>query len=164
VNGLNFFVQVFIIIYGSKISYNIRVSFSFAILAVLMIVLPLITNALDPDAGFAASMSILVVMGILSGMVSGTIFGLGGMLPRKYMGALMFGQGFSGVIINILRAFCLLGFPTGDPENDFKGALIYFILAACILVVCSIGHIIFQKMPFAIYYIRKANERKEENK
>jgi hypothetical protein len=80
------------------------------------------------------------------------------MLPNKYMGALMFGQGFSGVVINLIRAFCLLGFPTGDPDNDFKGALIYFILAALILIACSIGHIVFQRMPFAIYYIRKAKE------
>jgi solute carrier family 29 (equilibrative nucleoside transporter) protein 4 len=127
-----------------------------------MIVLPLVTNALDPDAGFAASMSILVVFGMFSGLAQGSVFGLGGVLPNKYMGAIMFGQGFSGVVISVIRAFCLIGFPSGDPENDFKGALIYFSLAALILVACSIGHIVFQRMPFVIYYIRKANEQKDK--
>ena len=128
-----------------------------------MISLPLTVNALGPDAGMAACMTILVVFGMFSGLAQGSVFGLGGMLPNKYMGALMFGQGFSGVVINFIRACCLIGFPTGDPNNEFKGALIYFILAALILVACAVGHLIFQKMPFVIYYIRKASEQKEKS-
>ena len=82
------------------------------------------------------------------------------MLPPKYMGAIMLGQGLSGIAINVLRAICLLSIP----DNKFLGALIYFIIAACILVLCAILHIKFQTMPFVKYYIKKANDEKHKTK
>jgi hypothetical protein len=57
------------------------------------------------------------------------------MLPAKYMGAVMLGNGLSGIIIGIMRAICLIIFP--NPEDEFKGALTYYILSAIILVVCA---------------------------
>lgn len=104
-----------------------------------MLALPLITNALKEGAAFAACISILVVFGIFGGIVQSSTFALGGMLPPKYMGAIMLGQGISGIAINVLRAICLLAIP----DNKFLGALIYFIIAALILVLCAVLHIKF---------------------
>ena len=54
----------------------------------------------------------------------------------------MFGNGISGIVLNVLRAICLAAFPPGG-NNSFKGALVYFILAAIILVACAVGQVIF---------------------
>jgi hypothetical protein len=99
----------------------------------------------------------------MGGIVQGSVFGLGGMLPGKYMGAVMFGNGLSGISLNILRAITLAAWPpvTGS-SNSYKGALVYFILASVILVICAVGFVIFNRLPFAQYYIKRATEEKNK--
>lgn len=59
------------------------------------------------------------------------------MLPSKYIAVVMFGYGLSGMTINILRGICLLSF---SAESDpFYGVLVYFIVSAIILVICSLA-------------------------
>jgi hypothetical protein len=48
------------------------------------------------------------------------------------------------------------------PDNKFLGALIYFIIAALILVLCAVLHVKFQTMPFVKYYIKLANDEKNK--
>lgn len=72
------------------------------------------------------------------------------MFPFKYMGAVMFGNGMSGIILNALRAICLAIFPpVKGSDNNFKGSLVYFILAAIILVLSAAGMVLFMRLPFA---------------
>lgn len=112
-------------------------------ISVLMIVLPLVANALDPGASFGASLGILIVFGALGGIVQGSVFGLAGMLPGKYMGAVMLGNGLSGISLNILRAITIGIFPPRKgSDNNFKGSLVYFILAAIILVAAAFGMVV----------------------
>ena len=135
VNGLLIFTSIGTMIYGNRFSYLNRIAGGYMIIAVLMIVLPLVTNALESGSAFAADISILVIFGVCGGIVQASTFALGGMLPGKYMGAIMFGNGLSGITLNVVRAICLATIP-----NDFfLGSLVYFILAACILVICAIG-------------------------
>jgi hypothetical protein len=84
------------------------------------------------------------------------------MLPPKYMGAVMLGNGLSGIAINILRAICLAALPplSDKPENDYYGSLIYFIMAAVILAICSVGYLIFERLEYCQYYIKKATDEK----
>jgi hypothetical protein len=65
------------------------------------------------------------------------------------MGAVMFGNGLSGITLNILRAITLAAFPPGveGSDNNFLGSLVYFILAAIILVIAAIGLVIFMRLP-----------------
>ena len=80
------------------------------------------------------------------------------MLPGKYMGAVMFGNGLSGISLNVCRAITLIILP-----NDYyTGALIYFILASVILLVCAFAHWRFQQLPFVKYYIKLANDEKNK--
>ena len=156
-------IQVFIVLYGHKFSYVLRISGGFLVIAVLMIALPLVTEFLNSDAGFTACICILVVFGAMGGIVQGSVFGLGGMLPGKYMGAIMFGNGLSGITLNVLRAITLAVYPpVAGSDNNYKGSLIYFILASVILVICAIGMVVFMRLPLAQYYIRKATEEKNK--
>lgn len=45
------------------------------------------------------------------------------------------------------------------PDNSYKGALVYFMLAAVILVFSAIANWKFMQLPFVKYYIKKANEK-----
>ena len=55
------------------------------------------------------------------------------MLPPKYSGAVMVGNGLSGIIIGIFRAITLLIFPS--KEDEYYGARTYFLISALFLVV-----------------------------
>lgn len=150
VNGLLTFVQVLIMLYGTNISYVTRISGGYSCIAILMIILPLVANFLEPLPGFAVCFSLLLIFGALGGIVQGSVFALAGMFPGKYIGAVMFGNGISGITMNVLRAICLAIFPprTGS-DNNFKGSIIYFVLATIILVLSAIGMVVFMKLPFA---------------
>lgn len=71
----------------------------------------------------------------------------------------MLGNGLSGVSTNILQTICLLSFP----DDLYKGALIYFILSACILVACAIGAIVLSKNSCFNYYFDKANAKQSQS-
>lgn len=161
VNSLLTFVQVFIIVQGHKLSYVTRISGGFLFIAVLMVVLPLVTQYLDAKDGFAACMVTLIFFGAAGGIVQGSVFGLAGMLPGKFMGAVMFGNGLSGMAINMMRAVCLSIFPPKDgSDNNFYGALVYFILAAVLLIFSAVAFVYFIKLPIIQYYIKKATAEK----
>ena len=69
VNGLLIFTAIGTMIYGNRYSYLKRISGGYLIIAVLMIALPLVTNALEPGPAFAADISILVIFGFVGGIV-----------------------------------------------------------------------------------------------
>ena len=89
VNGLMIFSSIWTMLYGHKLSFVTKISVGYLIIAVLMIVLPLVTERLEAGNAFAADMSILFLFGLVGGVVQGSTFALGGILPRRYMGAIM---------------------------------------------------------------------------
>jgi solute carrier family 29 (equilibrative nucleoside transporter), member 1/2/3 len=159
VNGLLVFTSIWNMVYGHKYSFVSRISGGYIIIAVLMIVLPLVTNALHSGQAFAADIGILTIFGVVGGIVQSSTFALGGILPGKYMGAIMFGNGISGITLNVCRAICLIAIP----DDIYLGSLIYFVLAALILVVCAIGQWKFQTLEFVKYYIKLANDEKNRS-
>lgn len=66
------------------------------------------------------------------------------------MGAVMFGNGASGIIMNVLKAILMVILPGSD--NMYLSALIFFILAALILLFCSASFTILNKTEFFNYY------------
>lgn len=159
VNGLIIFTSIWTMIYGHKYSFVTKISGGYLIIAVLMVVLPFVTQSLDAGPAFAADMSILFLFGLVGGVVQASTFALGGILPGKYMGAIMFGQGISGISINLVRAICLIVIP----DNSYLGALIYFSLAALILLFSAFANWKFQHLEFVKYYIQKANDEKQRS-
>jgi Nucleoside transporter len=156
VNGLLIFTSVGTMIYGHKLPYVTRIAGGYLIIGALMIVLPLVTNALESGAAFGVVISILVVFGVVGGIVQASTFAMGGMLPGKYMGGIMLGQGLSGIILNLCRILTLIIIP----HDLFTGALVYFILAGGIMVICAIGMCKFIRLEFVQYYFKKASEDK----
>ncbi|TNV72798.1 hypothetical protein FGO68_gene5917 [Halteria grandinella] len=158
VNGLLVFTSVANMIYGHKFSYVLRISGGYLGIASLMVILPLATNALEAGNAFAVDISILTIFGVFGGIVQSSTFALGGMLPGKYMGAIMLGNGLSGISLNICRAITLAAIP----DDYYMGALIYFILASLILIFCAFAHWKFQQLEFVKYYIKLANDEKNK--
>ena len=75
-------------------------------------------------------------------------------MPFKYMAAIMFGNGLSGISMNILRAILQLALP-GD-ENSFYMALIFAIGASSVLVAAGVIFTSLFSNPFFLYYLDKS--------
>eukprot|EP00347_Sterkiella_histriomuscorum_P017529 403348991 len=161
-NGLLTVIQTFILLYGHKFGYILRIGGGFSIIAALMVALPLAANYLNPDAGFAACISLLIIFGAMGGIVQGSIFGLGGILPKQHMGAIMLGNGLSGITLNILRMITLAALPPKEgSDNNFKGSLIYFIIASIMVFVCALSIFVFMRLPYVQYYLKKTSDQKQ---
>jgi hypothetical protein len=103
----------------------------------------------SPKQKFVVCFLILNVFGFLNGCVQGQVFGLGGILPGKYMGSIMFGNGLSGIACNVLR---MILNATMDAGSLYPQALIFFILSALVLFGCSWAYTILQNNEFYNYY------------
>jgi hypothetical protein len=79
----------------------------------------------------------MILFGIISGFVTAAVFGLAGMLPPKYVGAVMLGNGLSGILMSALRAIFLAALPSNEGNNEYIATLIYFIVAALILICAA---------------------------
>ena len=73
------------------------------------------------------------------------------------MGAVMLGNGYSGIFIAVLKIILMAILPGVD--NMYKSALIFFIIASFILLLCSASFTILNKTEFFTYY-RELSENK----
>ena len=124
-------------------------------------ILPFIAQYSTPNVGFGLCLVTLFIFGIFAGLLQASVFAYSGMLPPKYIGSVMFGNGLSGIVINVLRAICLLIFPPDkDPNNEFYGSLVYFVITAILLLSCCFAQIMLSKNKFVQFYVNRAHKEK----
>ena len=70
-------------------------------------------------------------------------------MPFKYMAAVMFGNGLSGISMNILRAILQLALPGAD--NAFYMALIFAVGASSVLVAAGVIFTSLYRNPYFVY-------------
>ena len=113
VNGLQLAAQIWVIIVGQKYSFTLRIVSTFMIQALVLILIPLLAN-IGGAVGYWSVFGILFFFGLINGICVASSFSMAGGLPFKYMGAMMLGQGISGISSNIFRAITLIIWPTGN--------------------------------------------------
>jgi len=138
-NGLLCFTQVVLTVYGHKLSNRFKIQIGFLVASLLMASLPFTSDSLrTSESRFAVTFGVLFINGAVNGMVQAQVFGQAGTLPEKYMGAVMLGNGLSGIIMNSIKILLLLLLPGGD-DNIFKNELIFCLLASFWLILCAVG-------------------------
>lgn len=148
------------ILYGHRLSNRFKVQLGFFVASILIISLPFASHLnSDPGAAFWSCFFILLLFGVVNGMIQGQVFGLASILPEKYMGAVMLGNGYSGITMNVLKAVLMAILP--GTENMYKNALIFFILAMLILLICSASFTVLNKTEYFNYY-RELSEKKPQ--
>ena len=115
-----------------------------------MIALPFAAHYGTSTQKFVTCFFLLFVFGFVNGVIQGQVFGTAGILPPQYMGIFMLGNGLSGIIMNLLRAFLQIVLP--GQENEFTVALIFFILSAFILLMCAVAFSVLVNTEFFKYY------------
>ena len=135
-----------------------RITIPFLFIAGFMIVLPITAEYLpDKDVTFWVILSMISLFYLALGVMQSSIFGLGGILPGKYMGAIFMGNGYSAIFISLIRGLCLLFLPT----QLFLSVLIYFIIAGLCLVIAAFVHIRFQKNEYVRWHLGKTQSQLE---
>ena len=81
----------------------------------------------------------MVLIGISIAILNSSLVGFAGMLPPRFMGALMLGFSLNGVLVLGLRVLTLVSFDIMNPVTFFQGAVIYFAIIGGFLVLCSFG-------------------------
>ena len=123
----------------------------FLISATITVLLPFTANASsDPSTSFWACFGLLFIFGAVNGMAQGSVYGLAGILPGEYTGAVMFGNGISGVATNGLGMLFLAINPGVD--NLYSNSLYFFITSSCVLLVCAYSFTVLQKNEYFKYY------------
>lgn len=146
------------IVYGHNFSNRFKVQVGFFVAAILTISLPFAAHLnSDPGVSFWSCFGILLLFGVVNGMIQGQVFGLASILPEKYMGAVMLGNGYSGIVMNVLKAILMAILPGVD--NMYLSALIFFIIASSILLICAASFSILNQTEFFTYY-RELSENK----
>jgi hypothetical protein len=81
--------------------------------ALVLVLIPVLAN-IGGAVGYWSVFGILFFFGLINGICVASSFSMAGGLPFKYMGAMMLGQGISGISSNIFRAITLIIWPTGN--------------------------------------------------
>ena len=127
-----------------------RITIPFFIIAAFMIALPITAEYLpDKNTTFWIILLEISLFYLVLGVMQSSIFGLGGILPGKYMGAIMMGNGFSAIFISMLRGICLILIP----KQLFLSVLIYFIVSALCMVIAAFVHIQFQRNEYVRWHL-----------
>lgn len=142
------------IIYGHRISLKIRISSCMFLIAAILMSLPIATTELKDTSGYWTDISLLFVLGLFTGAAQASIFSIGGVMPNKYLSAIIVGNSYCAILINVIQGIFLLTF-----SDLFENTLIYYIIASVILIVTGLLNCKFQELEFVRYWLIKANNR-----
>ena len=155
-NGPLFMVQVILLFFHKYERPILTINASLIILAALSLFLPIFLELCDDqDLKWTVTICTVLVISIINGSLQIWGFGLVGRFPQNWIASLNIGCSVSGVLINLVRAFSLLVFPTSndiDDPNLFNGALLYFTLSSVSMFVCLILLLLFINTKFYKYY------------
>ena len=117
---------------------------------VFLILIPTLVIVLEKKAIINFLTVILVlIMGLTNALLSSGFFALVSFFPTEQIVELSTGQGFSGIILNIIEYFILV-FTDGDSKI---GVIIFFIISCAILLFTLIVLLFLLKSEFFVYYL-----------
>ena len=134
---------------------------------IIMIVLPITVLYMEMNStgNVVVTGALILIMGMVNALCSGGFFALVSFFPTNLMIAFSAGQGFSGVMMNIIQYIVLGCVNSGNRQKDLdKTAWIYFgISAGCLLLTLIL--LVFQmRTDFFKYYLKPLNERLKQDK
>jgi equilibrative nucleoside transporter 1/2/3 len=153
---------IVMILWGRKISINLRVLVSYSVALFAIFAIPIMgfcgieTNR---SLGLFLTLSFLVLMAFAASVLQGSLIGFAGIFPPHYMTAMMSGNGAAGLIVALLRVITKLTLEKEQPspiKTLTLSASIYFFLSCTVILICILSFIVVLRTEFAQYYIAKS--------
>ncbi len=151
------FVQILMLSIGHRFTYGARIITCYVAYTFLVIFLPVTVTVVAKDAAFYIAMALMIAIGAVNAVVTSTLFGYAAMFPPKYTQGLMAGQGWSGVIVSLVRCITKASFPA-DEAGQRDGSFLYFSIAAFVTLLCVVGYIYMTRSPFVQHFLDARNE------
>ena len=133
---------------------------------IFLILIPLCTIVLGKDEliNIIITGGLIVLMGFINALCSGGFFGLVSNFPLEMIVALSTGQGFSGIVMNLIQYIVLLSISSTDDKSYIIQACIFFVISVIILLICLVLLLFSFNNEYFQYYLNKSkNESKELN-
>ncbi|XP_071703851.1 equilibrative nucleotide transporter 8-like [Rutidosis leptorrhynchoides] len=119
-------------------------------LFILALMVPPLTDWVDPgvrtDIDFSVLVTMVVVSGLANGLVGGSLVGSTGELPGRYMQAVFAGNATAGLMVSILRILTKASLPHTQKGLRIS-TRIYFITSVLIVLSCIICTNLLHKLP-----------------
>ncbi|KAM8860286.1 equilibrative nucleoside transporter 3 [Spinachia spinachia] len=140
----------------NRLSSNVRIVTS---LVVILLVFAVTTVLVKVDVSdcrteffFSTLASVAVVSGA-SNLFSGSVFGISGHFPMRISQALISGQGMGGTLSAVASIVDL-----AVAKDVTNSALVYFLTADVIILLCIIAYLLLPKLAYSRYYMEAAAE------
>ena len=131
---LNLIIQFLLLTTKKILKYKTQIYISLTLFLINIILLPIITIYIKGNLGFKINCIIMLFNGIGNALISFSSFGLVSFFPIKCLINLSLGQGFAGILMNLLRYIIL--FSLGDDEKNINlSSYIFFSVSAFILLI-----------------------------
>ena len=110
----------------------------------------------DQTTAFWVTILILIFFGLSTGIAQSAIFGRAGLLPSRYMGAIIVGNGVCGVGLNLIRWITL----ESMPDELVLSTLIYYGISTLVMFVAIAFYFYEQNEPLIIKLVPTYEEPK----
>lgn len=136
--------------------------------SIMVLITILVTIDINPVLLFVVALVSCCVVGLSTAVAGGGLFGLGGLLPPEYTGALMTGQTTGGFAVSLASLFTIWLGPGNDICTDDDGddddseecefsidysALAFFCIACVVLGACILSLLALVSLPFTRYVL-----------
>lgn len=130
-----------------KIKYQLVLGLIFSIF--FLILIPTLTIVLSKTKWLNALTVILVlIMGLTNALLSSGFFAFVSFFPAEQIVFLSTGQGFSGIIMNVIQYFII-----AFSKSSYTGIIIFFIISCAILLTTLIVLLFSLKSEYFKYYL-----------
>ena len=165
--ALNIVLQFLMLYNRNLVPLKFRLIVGLIAATIIMILLPTIVLVMEKNstANVIVTGAVVLIMGMVNALCSGGFFALVSFFPMNLMIAFSAGQGFSGVMMNIIQFIVLGCVNTGNREKDLNiTAWTYFgISAGCLLLILIL--LLFQlRTEFFKYYLKPLTEKLKKEK
>lgn len=141
-------ILLLLINYGSKFSSTVRSFTAFTVYALVLISFPILPLlGLEPGTMYSLTLFGVLLTGISGATLFGDLFGLAANFTPAETQAIMAGNGVAGLAVAIIRLVTKASLPE-TPVGIATSALIYFLLAAAVVVSCILGLYILLGLPY----------------
>ena len=133
----------------------------------IMILLPIIVLFIEKNSttNVIVTGAIILIMGMVNALCSGGFFALVSFFPINLMIAFSAGQGFSGVMMNIIQIIVLFSVNSGDQQKDLNvTAWIYFGISSGFLAIVLFILLYQFKTDFFKFYLKPLYDRAKRQK
>ncbi|CAG5132053.1 unnamed protein product [Candidula unifasciata] len=150
-NVSNLLFMIATVLLVQSISVKVRIVVSTVLITVIFIVTTALVEV-DTDSWqdtfFIVTLVIATVMSGLQSVLTGSVLGLSTIFPPMYSQSAMIGQAAGGTFSAVVNILTLAG--GGDAVSS---ALVYFLIAAVIIVLSLISYVCLHFMDFSRFYM-----------